>query len=416
MAAAAAATVSPSCASRAEGVVVGVGTGAANLPGRRRGSCAGAALRWHCAWLPASCLHGRRRRRPRWRDALQLPSGLVVGSTSVVGDVAEDGGVRRAPKFSECSPAEQRRLLLAAAKPPMYSVAVAPVAAGVAAAWAAAPAMTPFPWPAFSALAGGAVLVILWLNLSNDAFDAMTGVDENKRESVVNITGSMWGTLAASFASLAAGIALIASQVRNQTSMALLAGAIACGYVYQSPPFRLGYLGLGEPLCFISFGPMATLAFYMATLRAISTPAAAAADIISIISPGAVIASLIVGITTTAILFCSHFHQIDDDRAAGKLSPIVRLGTKRAAGLLPWAAGGVYTSVVVGMFSGALPVPALALFALTLPIVNKMLRFVSANHADPSVVFKAKYFAVRWHAAVTLALALSLAAPKLLMR
>ncbi len=43
-----------------------------------------------------------------------------------------------------------------------------------------------------------------------------------------------------------------------------------------------------------------------------------------------VVCSIVVGITTTAILFCSHFHQIDGDRAAGKLSPLVRLGTKRA--------------------------------------------------------------------------------------
>ena len=42
------------------------------------------------------------------------------------------------------------------------------------------------------------------------------------------------------------------------------------------------------------------------------------------------VCSIVVGITTTAILFCSHFHQIDGDRAAGKLSPLVRLGTRRA--------------------------------------------------------------------------------------
>ena len=33
-----------------------------------------------------------------------------------------------------------------------------------------------------------------------------------------------------------------------------------------------------------------------------------------------------VGATTTIMLFCSHFHQEDGDRAAGKLSPVVRLG------------------------------------------------------------------------------------------
>ena len=36
------------------------------------------------------------------------------------------------------------------------------------------------------------------------------------------------------------------------------------GYLYQGPPFRFSYLGLGEPLCFAAFGPLATCAFYLA--------------------------------------------------------------------------------------------------------------------------------------------------------
>jgi len=40
--------------------------------------------------------------------------------------------------------------------------------------------------------------------------------------------------------------------------------------------------------------------------------------------------SVVVGITVTSVLFCSHFHQIEGDRAAGKMSPLVRLGASRA--------------------------------------------------------------------------------------
>ena len=36
--------------------------------------------------------------------------------------------------------------------------------------------------------------------------------------------------------------------------------------------------------------------------------------------------AVLVGCTTAFILFTSHFHQEDGDRAAGKLSPVVRLG------------------------------------------------------------------------------------------
>lgn len=34
------------------------------------------------------------------------------------------------------------------------------------------------------------ICIIAWLNLSNDVFDSQTGVDTNKPESVVNLTGS----------------------------------------------------------------------------------------------------------------------------------------------------------------------------------------------------------------------------------
>jgi len=45
------------------------------------------------------------------------------------------------------------------------------------------------------------------------------------------------------------------------------------------------------------------------------------------VSAAAVVCSVVVGITTSLILFCSHFHQIADDKAANKMSPLVRLGT-----------------------------------------------------------------------------------------
>lgn len=50
----------------------------------------------------------------------------------------------------------------------------------------------------------------------------------------------------------------------------------------------------------------------------------------ALVSASAAMASVLVGLTTATILFCSHFHQMAGDKAAGKKSPIVRLGsTKR---------------------------------------------------------------------------------------
>lgn len=109
------------------------------------------------------------------------------------------------------------------------------------------------------------VLIITWLNLSNDAYDFETGADRDKKESVVNISGSHSGVLCAAYICLAlgsSGLLWAALQAGDVRVAALLFGAILCGYVYQCPPCRLSYHGLGEPLCFAAFGPLATSAFY----------------------------------------------------------------------------------------------------------------------------------------------------------
>jgi len=82
----------------------------------------------------------------------------------------------------------------------------------------------------------------------------------------------------------------------------------------------LGYQGLGEILCFFAFGPLGMGAAYYSQTQTWSTTNLAA--------------SVILGIVTSLVLFCSHFHQVEDDIAAGKRSPIVRLGTSTGAKVL----------------------------------------------------------------------------------
>jgi 1,4-dihydroxy-2-naphthoate octaprenyltransferase len=47
----------------------------------------------------------------------------------------------------------------------------------------------------------------------------------------------------------------------------------------------------------------------------------------------------LVGITTTVILFCAHFHQVEGDYAHGKMSPLVRMGTHKGTEVRCRAAG-----------------------------------------------------------------------------
>jgi len=241
--------------------------------------------------------------------------------------------------------------------------------------------------------------------------DAETSVDVAKKESVVRLTGSVQAvhTLAGGCLALGAGgLATLCLSTGAGAAVALrLTAALACGVLYQAPPFRWSYKGLGEPLCFLAFGPLATSAFALAARAAARQPLT--------VTPAVLAASLLVGATTTAILFCSHFHQEETDRAAGKRSPIVRLGVRRAAGVLSGGVVATYAGVVAACLTRALPLPVGCAALCCAPLAGAMMRFVGENYGRPEVVFQAKFFATRWHAACGLLLTLAFAAARVML-
>ena len=222
----------------------------------------------------------------------------------------------------------------------------------------------------------------------------------------------------------------------------LLAAAVAAGYLYQGPPFRLSRKGLGEPLAFVAFGPLATVAFalaagnaaFLAGLRArvaaiaaaqaspssmsnkaaaAATAAATAAWPLPLATPAAASAAVVVGMTTAAVLFCSHFHQIEGDRAAGKMSPLVRLGAADGARVLASGVAGVYAFVGAAVALGALPPLAAAAAALfSLPRGIALAARAAREGGDAARIRTLKLDALGWHGAFGMALALGLAVPR----
>ncbi|NES23797.1 MAG: 2-carboxy-1,4-naphthoquinone phytyltransferase [Symploca sp. SIO3E6] len=274
------------------------------------------------------------------------------------------------------------KLWLAAIKPPMYTVAVIPIWIGTAVAWGANQGIDRL---IFLTFLTSAILIIAWLNLSNDVFDAETGIDKNKAHSVVNLTGNKPLIFWLSNFLLAVGILgifAIAWWQQDFTVIALILLCCALGYSYQGPPFRFGYQGLGEIICFVTFGPMAVSAAYYSQTQSWSWTNLAAA--------------VIIGITTSVILFCSHFHQVEDDTAAGKRSPIVRLGTQRGSQLLIWFGSSAY--ILTGLFTllGIFPIWTLLTF-LSLPFALKLFRHVHQYHDQPDKVSNCKFIAVAMH-------------------
>ena len=274
------------------------------------------------------------------------------------------------------------KLWLAAIKPPMYTVAIMPILWGTALAHGQQGTIV---WPIFILFFTAAIFILAWENISNDVFDSETGIDRQKHHSLVNLTGKkqlvFWiGNTCLILGIL--GIVGISLWQQDWTVLGLILACCALGYCYQGPPFRLGYQGLGEFLCFFAFGPLGVGAAYYSQTQTWSWP-----------SQGA---GIILGITTSLILFCSHFHQVADDMAAGKRSPIVRLGTQRGAQLLPWACGLTYG--LIGLFVWLQWFPWLSVASvLAIPAAAELCRHVATYHDQPDQVSNCKFIAVKFH-------------------
>jgi 2-carboxy-1,4-naphthoquinone phytyltransferase len=280
------------------------------------------------------------------------------------------------------APRSSKKLWMAAIKPPMYSVAIMPILLGTAVAYADT---RTFHWEIFTIFLVSAVLILAWENISNDVFDSDTGIDRHKAHSLVNLTGNR--SLIFSIGNLLlalgiGGIGAIAFLQQDPTILGIILFCCFLGYLYQGPPFRLGYQGLGEILCFFSFGPLAVAAAYYSQTQTWSNPS--------------LVASVLLGITTTIVLFCSHFHQVEDDLAAGKRSPIVRLGTARGSRLLTIATASVFLLTAIFVALKTLPVWTLLVFA-SLPPAWKLCRHVAKYHNQPDRVSNSKFVAIGFH-------------------
>lgn len=291
------------------------------------------------------------------------------------------------------------KLWYAAIKIPMYTVAVIPIIVGTGVAFANSQEIT---WHILGTFLGSAIAIIAWLNLSNDVFDADTGIDKRKAHSVVNLTGNQRLVFWLSNAFLALGIGgiiLISYWLQDLTVLGLVILCCVLGYTYQGPPFRLGYQGLGEIICFVCFGPLAIAAAEYSQNQSFSY-----------LGLGA---GIIIGITTSVILFCSHFHQVEDDLQAGKRSPVVRLGTVNSARVLTGSVISVFILILL-FISLKLFSPWTLLTFVSLIFAYQLVRHIQKYHDQPDLVSNSKFLAVNFHFVSGLLFTLGLIVPILL--
>ncbi len=289
----------------------------------------------------------------------------------------------------------------AAIKWPLYSVAVMPVL--LAAGWRVGLGEVVRLEQLFGFLVAS-VLLLLWENLTNDLFDAETGVDEfSKPHSVVALVGERGPVRSLAYLALALGLLLMLFLGLRSSPSVLFLVMVSCllGYLYQGPPFRFGYKGLGEPLCWLAFGPFATAAALIVL--------APSSEYGSLVPWGP---ALLLGagpaMATTLVLFCSHFHQVAEDEAHGKRSPLVLLGTRRSAELVPWLLALTIALEWIPIMNGHWPITAL-FGGIALPSGVGLIRLLHRHHDQPDLISGSKFLALRFQTLNGLGLSLGLA-------
>ena len=227
------------------------------------------------------------------------------------------------------------QLLFNATRARTLPVMLAPVLIGSVLAWQQG---TPFHWGLFVLALTGALAAHLGANVVNDVFDFAEGADQAAQkimpEGNTIATGSqelLSGQLSlGAYRALAAGLftlALICGVILTFFRPWAIAFGIAgfcLAFFYVAPPLRLAYIGrgLGELDILISFGILPLVGSYYVQTGYVTF------DVL--------LASLPVGLYTTAVLYFHHFLHWRADQEVHKVTPVVALGEggARVAGVV----------------------------------------------------------------------------------
>jgi 1,4-dihydroxy-2-naphthoate polyprenyltransferase len=203
---------------------------------------------------------------------------------------------------------------LLAARPKTLPAAISPVLVGCAVAWAENA------FDLVSALAAFAVALLLQIgaNLANDVADFRRGADTDERLGPLRVTQGglipprqvVMATVAVLMAAAVPGLYLVSRGGPVLAAFGLV--AIAAAVTYTAGPKPFGYLGLGELVVFLFFGPVAVAGTTYVMTHEISRLAQ--------------LASVAMGCLVTAILVVDNLRDVDTDRVAGKRTLAVRIG------------------------------------------------------------------------------------------
>lgn len=218
-------------------------------------------------------------------------------------------------------PASRMAVWFTAIRPKTLIAAIAPVGLGTALAVDAGGFHV---WSALCALAG-ALLIQIGTNLSNDYVDYLKGADTEERKGPLRVTqaglvepGSIRrATILAFTLAFLCGLYLIWRGGWPILVIGLC--SILAGVLYTTGRYSLAYLGLGDLFVLVFFGPVAVGGTYYVQVGTVNTVV--------------LVAGLTTGLLATAILLVNNIRDVEEDRAAGKKTLVVRFGKSFGIGL-----------------------------------------------------------------------------------
>lgn len=264
----------------------------------------------------------------------------------------------------------RRQAWMLAARPKTLPAAVAPVIVGTALAIRDGAFR---PLPALAALIG-ALLLQIGVNLANDYFDHISGVDQPDRKGPIRVTqsGLIPPTQVRAAMGLIFGLAAVIGVyliiVGGWPILAIGVASILSALAYSGGPFPLASHGLGDLFVFVFFGLCAVCGTYW--VQALDLP------------PLVIAAAVPPGLLITAILVVNNLRDIDTDRRGGKRTLAVMLGEAGARAEYVALLGGSYLIPVILVAVGILDVWAV-LPLLTLPLAVRLIRAIYASNDGP---------------------------------
>lgn len=241
----------------------------------------------------------------------------------------------------------------------------------------------------------GVTLHHIALNMIDDVFDYLHAVDRShgkEKNPYTGGSGVLTGELlsvrhmlgASIFCYFTASIIAVYLTLTTGWPVLIFVGiGLFSSVFYSTPPIRYGYRGFGELSLFINFGPIICLgAFYVQTRSIAWEP---------------FVVSLVPGFLMWSMIVINEIPDYEEDREAGKLNLVARLGRK--PGVILYVVG-LFCAYGIILLSASFRITpfSVLLGLLTIPIAYHSFRILNENYLDKIKMAPANLATIKVHA------------------